>query len=284
MSVCVCDSEGGYVYCAHSKEEQAAGSQPRAIRVLGKNPSITFAYKSPSSVSSLDMFPSAEPPKTPRTPNQLLGMAELPKTPPMSVLSSKTRCSSAPSSVISMASSLSMQSSVSSNSGSSPLLALSLQALCRCRCPLCVEARRASSVPLFDNNDLYRFRCDDSRIERISKMGWLDKLARFRSKTRHFVWDGVRRQLREYKARGDLAPLHKYSFSADTQVLASPRDECVLRISLPGRDSHTHLLRLRAGSSRERNAWLRVMAGHSSSSSSHDAQQGSALAQAQTGV
>merc|ERR1712244_170443 len=83
-----------------------------------------------------------------------------------------------------------------------------------------------------DCADFYRFRCDDARIERISKTGWLSKIGTFRSKKRHFVWDGVRRQLREYKLQSDALPIYKYSFDQSTHLQASPSDEFLFHIVL----------------------------------------------------
>ena len=37
--------------------------------------------------------------------------------------------------------------------------------------------------------NLYRFRCDASSIQKVSKSGWLDKVCRWRVYRRYFVWD-----------------------------------------------------------------------------------------------
>ena len=92
-------------------------------------------------------------------------------------------------------------------------------------------------------------------------MGWLEKFGRFRAKKRHYIWDGVRRQLREYKTKDDehhyinihLIKIHNYGIK---------KYNCILMITffeIQGQSTNTLILKLKASSSRERDSWIRVL-------------------------
>eukprot|EP01084_Bolivina_argentea_P310111 536516_1 len=118
------------------------------------------------------------------------------------------------------------------------------------KCNYCIKTH----LYFNDNNDLYRFRCDDSRIERISKMGWLQKISKFRSKRRHYIWDGVTKQLREYKNKGDTNAIHKYTFN-NYIYLNECLDNKIFEIIF----NDNKILKLKAISKREKDSWLRVL-------------------------
>eukprot|EP01083_Nonionella_stella_P175950 614323_1 len=251
----------GYVYCAHHQP-----SHPHRHRHHSKRCTKTIKVLSNTntihpSITVKPVQPAVKAPQTPKAPNKLLLGASS-----SSSGSSNASCisssDSTPSSVVSIASSLSTISAISgtpscgslshasnvSNVSSTPPLS---NTDCSCGC----AREKCNDLSFHDNNDLYRFKVDDSRIERISKMGFLEKFCTFRCKKRHYIWDGVTRQLREYKNKGDSASLYRYSFHKHTQIKPNHSDECVLMITL----SANNILKLKAASARERDSWIRVM-------------------------
>lgn len=134
------------------------------------------------------------------------------------------------------------------------------KSVCLCTCNYCIRCKQPWSVKYIDCIDLYRFKCDDVRIERISKQGWLEKCGRFIDKNRYFIWDGVRRQLREYKTKEDIHHrqpcIYKYPMDAHS-IITSIDDDCIELSFCDHGKSHT--LRLKAKHKRDRDAWMRVL-------------------------
>jgi len=245
----------GYIYCAYSSGPPAS-SAPKGV---SKNPSIVI--KTPSV-----HFESTKRPRSLQSKNPSSLLCGSPCSSTLSLPSSSAllpQRPSASSSVVSASSAASTTSSTFTNRSSSRSASMALpedfdgtlESECKCQCAYCLESNGAIDLAFDDTNCcLYRFRCDDQRIERISKMGWLDKVSRFRSRRRFWIWDGVGRQLREYRQRGDSVPLCKYAFSKETKVTPSPTEHCVLFIRSRGQT-----LTLKAASKRERSGWLRVL-------------------------
>ena len=88
-------------------------------------------------------------------------------------------------------------------------------------------------------------------------MGWLEKFGRFRSNKRYYIWDGVRRQLREYNTKGDIVSLYKYPFNQNTKINGDKNDDCVLSITFY--EPQYHILKLKAANYRDRDSWIRVL-------------------------